>query len=119
MRRWPAVAALLRAPRTIAVLAVTALLIGFNWLTYIWAVNSGHVLETSLGYFINPLVNVALGVIVLRERLRPAQLAAVALAGIGVAILAIAQGSLPWISLVLAFSFSFTACSGRWLRSIR
>jgi chloramphenicol-sensitive protein RarD len=107
MRRWPPVSALLRAPRTIALLAVTALLIGVNWLTYIWAVNSGQVLETSLGYFINPLVNVALGVIVLRERLRRTQLAAVAMAGIGVTILAVAQGSLPWISLVLAFSFSF------------
>lgn len=105
LRRWSAIAALLRAPRTLGVLLLTALLIAGNWLTYIWAVNAGHVLDTSLGYFINPLVNVALGVLVLRERLRRAQLAAVALAGIGVASLAIAVGSLPWISLVLAFSF--------------
>ena len=107
MRRGAALLALLRAPRMIAVLALTATLIGINWLTYIWAVNAGHVLETSLGYFINPLVNVALGVIVLRERLRRPQIAAVALAGIGVAVLAVAQGGLPWIALVLAFSFGF------------
>ncbi len=105
MRRGAALAALLRAPRTIAVLAFTASLIAINWLTYIWAVNAGHVLETSLGYFITPLVNVALGVIVLRERLSRPQLAAVGLAGIGVAVLAVAQGGLPWIALVLAFSF--------------
>ena len=106
-RRWAPVAALLRAPRTLAVLATTALLIGVNWLVYIWAVNAGFVLETSLGYFVTPLVNVLLGIFVLRERLRPAQTGAVALAAIGVALLAFAQGGLPWISLVLAFSFSF------------
>jgi chloramphenicol-sensitive protein RarD len=104
-RRGAAVAALLRAPRPIGVLALTATLIGVNWLTYIWAVNSGQVLETSLGYFINPLVNVALGVFVLRERLRRPQIAAVTLAAVGVAVLAVAQGGLPWIALVLAFSF--------------
>ena len=106
-RRWAPVAALLRAPKTLAVLALTALLIGINWLVYIWAVNAGFVLETSLGYFVTPLVNVLLGIFVLRERLRPAQTGAVALAAIGVALLAFAQGGLPWISLVLAFSFSF------------
>jgi chloramphenicol-sensitive protein RarD len=106
MRRWQPLAALARDPRTLGLLGLTALLIGVNWLTYIWAVNAGHVLETSLGYFINPLVNVALGVFVLRERLRPAQVGAVGLAATGVIILAIAQGSLPWISLALAFSFS-------------
>ena len=105
MRRGGALLAVLRSPRTSAVLALTASLIAVNWLTYIWAVNSGQVLETSLGYFINPLVNVALGVIVLRERLRRPQIAAVLLAGIGVAVLAVAQGGLPWIALVLAFSF--------------
>jgi chloramphenicol-sensitive protein RarD len=106
MRRWQPLVALARDPRTIVLLGFTALLIGVNWLIYIWAVNAGHVLETSLGYFINPLVNVALGVIVLRERLRKAQIGAVTLAATGVAILAVAQGSLPWISLALAFSFS-------------
>ena len=106
MRRWQPLVALARDPRTIVLLGITSLLIGVNWLIYIWAVNSGHVLETSLGYFINPLVNVALGVIVLGERLRKAQIGAVSLAAAGVVILAVAQGSLPWISLALAFSFS-------------
>ena len=106
MRRWQPLVALARDPRTIVLLGITSLLIGVNWLIYIWSVNSGHVLETSLGYFINPLVNVALGVIVLGERLRKAQIGAVSLAAAGVVILAVAQGSLPWISLALAFSFS-------------
>lgn len=105
-RRWQPLLALARDPRTIFLLGITALLIGVNWLIYIWAVNSGHVLDTSLGYFINPLVNVALGVVVLRERLRKAQVGAVLLATLGVGTLAVAQGSLPWISLALAFSFS-------------
>jgi chloramphenicol-sensitive protein RarD len=105
-RRLPALRALIAAPRTLALLGVTALLIGVNWLIYIWAVNAGRVLDTSLGYFINPLVNVALGVLVLRERLRRAQIGAVGLAAVGVAVLAIAGGGLPWISLALAFSFS-------------
>ena len=105
-RRWQPLLALARDPRTIMLLGFTALLIGVNWLIYIWAVNAGHVLETSLGYFITPLLNVTLGVIVLRERLRRAQIGAVGLAAIGVAILAIGQGGLPWIALALAFSFS-------------
>lgn len=104
-RRGQAVRHALRAPRIVAALALTALLIGVNWLIYIWAVNSGRVLETSLGYFINPLLNVALGVMVLGERLKRIQLAAVLLATLGVVILAVAQGALPWISLALAISF--------------
>ena len=107
LRRWRPAAELLRAPRTMALLGLTALLIGGNWLLYISAVNSGRVLETSLGYFINPLVNVMLGVVVLRERLRRAQVGAIGLAAVGVAVLAIAQGGLPWIALALAFSFAF------------
>jgi chloramphenicol-sensitive protein RarD len=83
-----------------------AVLIGLNWLLYIWAVNAGFVVETSLGYFITPLVNVVLGVLVFRERLRPAQWAAVALAAAGVLYLAGAYGSLPWIAIGLAASFS-------------
>lgn len=104
-RRWRKVAVALRTPRLLAILAVTAALIAGNWLIYIWAVNSGHVLETSLGYFINPLLNVALGVLVLRERLAPAQLAAVALAAAGVIYLGFAQGVVPWVSLGLAVAF--------------
>lgn len=105
-RGWRRVRTTFRSLRLLGILAVTALLIGGNWLIYIWAVNSGHVLETSLGYFINPLLNVALGVIVLRERLGRAQVAAVALAAAGVLYLGIAQGGVPWISLTLAISFS-------------
>ncbi|WP_273455232.1 EamA family transporter RarD [Nevskia ramosa] len=83
----------------------TALLISVNWIVYVWGVNSGHVLETSLGYFINPLVNVLLGVVILRERLNKAQWTAVAFAGLGVAWLTIQTGKLPWIALSLAISF--------------
>lgn len=106
MRRWQPVVALLKAPKVMGVLAITATLIAVNWLVYIWAVNAGQVLETSLGYFINPLVNVAMGVIILRERLRRVQAGAVGLAAVGVGVLAIAQGGIPWIALVLAFSFA-------------
>ncbi|HEX8641816.1 MAG TPA: EamA family transporter RarD [Allosphingosinicella sp.] len=105
-RRWAPVAALVRAPRTMAVLALTALLIAVNWLVYIWAVNAGFVLQTSLAYFVTPLVNVLLGVVVLREKLRLPQKIAVGFAAAGVAVLALGQGGLPWIVLVLAFSFS-------------
>lgn len=88
-------------------LCLSAGLIAINWLVYIWAVNSGHLVQTSLGYFINPLVNVALGVLFLRERLHPAQIAACMLAGVGVLILAIASGEMPWVALTLALSFGF------------
>ncbi len=84
---------------------VAAVLITINWFTYVWAVNSGFVVETSLGYFINPLVSVALGVVVLREQLRPIQWIAIALAASGVVYLTVVYGALPRIALVLAFSF--------------
>lgn len=83
----------------------TAILIGLNWLLYVWGVNSGHVVECSLGYFLNPLVNVGLGVVVLRERLRAAQWAGVALAASGIVYLAVRMGSFPWLSVALALSF--------------
>lgn len=86
--------------------AVAALLI-INWYTYIWAVNAGFIVETSLGYFMNPLVNVLLGGIFLGERLRPVQKVAIAIAFSGVAYLTVSYGSLPWIGLTLAFSFGF------------
>ena len=86
-------------------LAVTATLITISWSVYVWAVLNGHVVEASLGYFINPLVNVLLGVALLSERLTRAQWTAVALAATGVAYLTIVAGSLPWIALTLAFSF--------------
>lgn len=93
------------SPPGVAVYAVAALLIALNWFTYVWAVNHGFVLETSLGYFITPLVNVLLGVVVLREALRPWQWGAVLLATAGVASLTALYGSVPWIALALAVSF--------------
>jgi chloramphenicol-sensitive protein RarD len=86
-------------------LAVSATLISISWVVYVWAIMNGHVVESSLGYFINPLVNVLLGVALLSERLTRAQWTAVALAATGVAYLTIVAGSLPWIALTLAFSF--------------
>lgn len=83
-----------------------ALLIGVNWLVYVWAVNAGYIVETSLGYFINPILSVLLGVIILGERLRPMQWLPVGLAALGVAYLTYTYGSLPWIALTLAFTFA-------------
>lgn len=87
------------------VYALAATLIAVNWLVYIWAVNTGHIVETSLGYFITPLLNVFLGVLFFRERLRSWQWAALGLAGAGVLYLTLAYGAPPWIALTLAFSF--------------
>lgn len=97
---------LLRTPRQLGVYALSALLISSNWLVYVYAVASQQVLQASLGYFINPLINVALGVLVLGERLRRAQWLAVALALAGVAWLTWAAGGLPWIALALALLFA-------------
>lgn len=94
-------------PRRIAILALTGCLVAINWLVYIWAVNEGRMLEASLGYYINPLVNVLLGLLVLGERLRRLQWVAVALATLGVGYQLIVFGSIPWISLALALSFGF------------
>lgn len=95
----------MRHPRTLVVFALSAALLAFNWGLYIWAVNADHVVETSLGYFINPLVNVFLGVVVLRERLRVGQALAIALALAGVLYLTATYGAPPWIALGLAASF--------------
>lgn len=92
-------------PRALWMLALSSIAIAFNWGLYIWAVNAGHVIETSLGYFINPLVNVLLGVLVLHERLRRIQWLAVGCAALGVAWLTIDAGTPPWIALGLASSF--------------
>ena len=100
---WRTIAA---RPRMLAALALSGAVIAFNWGLYIWAVNAGHVVETSLGYFINPLVNVVLGVLVLHERLRRLQWIAVACAAAGVAWLTWSAGSPPWIALGLAGSFA-------------
>ncbi|MET1077124.1 MAG: EamA family transporter RarD [Pseudomonas sp.] len=94
-------------PRRLAVLAASGSLIAVNWLTYVWAVNNGRMLEASLGYYINPLLNVLLGMLLLGERLRPLQWLAVACAVVGVAQQVWQVGSLPWVSLVLALSFGF------------
>jgi len=88
-------------------LTLSALLIGANWLVYIWAVSQERVMEASLGYYINPLVNVLIGAVFFSERLRPAQWAAVGLAGIGVAVMTSALGYVPWVALVLCFTFAF------------
>jgi chloramphenicol-sensitive protein RarD len=93
--------------RTIRIYFIAALLIGVNWFMYVWAVNAGFIIETSLGYFINPLLSMLLGVIFLRERLRLAQWIPVGLAAIGVSYLTFVYGRLPWIALLLAFSFAF------------
>ncbi|MCU1726508.1 EamA family transporter RarD [Pseudomonas sp. 7P_10.2_Bac1] len=94
-------------PKRFAVLAGSGLLIAVNWLTYVWAVNNDRMLEASLGYYINPLVNVLLGLLLLGERLRRLQWIAVGLAAIGVAEQVWQAGSLPWVSLVLALTFGF------------
>jgi chloramphenicol-sensitive protein RarD len=104
-RRSAWVRPLLRRPARLALLGTAAAVISINWGTYIWGVNSGHVVETSLGYFINPLVTIALGVLVLRERLRPVQWLAVGIGVVSVVVLTLGYGRLPWIALVLAASF--------------
>ncbi len=104
-KSWRDFRATIQNRKIIAVYFAAAILIGVNWLTYVWAVNAGFIVETSLGYFINPLLSVSLGVIFLRERLRPLQWLPVGLAALGVAYLTFAYGRLPWIALVLAFSF--------------
>ena len=94
-------------PKRLAVLTVSGLLIAANWLTYVWAVNNDRMLEASLGYYINPLVNVLLGMLLLGERLRRLQWIAVGLAAVGVAQQVWQVGSLPWVSLALALTFGF------------
>jgi chloramphenicol-sensitive protein RarD len=106
MRRWAWAGELLRQPRKLGLITVAAAVITVNWGVYIWAVNSGHVVEASLGYFINPLVTIAMGVLILKERLRPVQWAAVAVSLAAVAVLTVGYGRPPWISLCLAFSFA-------------
>jgi len=94
-------------PKILLLYSLPAILLAVNWSTYIWGVNSGYVVETSLGYFINPLVNVLLGVVLLREKLRLPQWVSVGVATIGVAFLTFLAGGLPWIALMLAFTMGF------------
>jgi len=105
LRGWDKLAAALRQPRLLLMLFASALCITVNWFVYTWAVLAGHVIDTSLGYFINPLVSVLFGVVLLGERLSRLQWVAVALAALGVAVLAIERGALPMVSLGLALSF--------------
>ena len=105
--QWQAFRASVMNWRTIGIYIIAAVLLTFNWLIYVWGVNAGFIVETSLGYFINPLLSVLLGVIFLRERLRPWQWAPVGIAAIGVGYLTFVYGRLPWIALSLAFTFGF------------
>lgn len=103
--RWAWLPALLKQPRVLGAFAASAVLLSTNWLTYIWSVQNGHLIDASLGYFITPLVNVMLGYTVLHERPRRAQWIALSLAAIGVVWLTVQGGQLPWIALVLALTF--------------
>ncbi|MCA9919144.1 MAG: EamA family transporter RarD [Anaerolineales bacterium] len=105
-RRWDWLRTAVHTPRTIFLFIASAALLALNWFVYIWGVNAGHIVETSLGYFINPLVSVLMGVFFLGESLRRGQWVAIALAGLGVIYLTVRFGALPWISLTLATSFA-------------
>lgn len=104
-KNWEHIRPAVRAPKTLAVYLIAACLLAVNWGVYVWAVNAGHVVEASLGYFINPLLSVALGVLLLREKLRLFQWIPIALAAAGVLYLTLQYGAPPWISLALATSF--------------
>lgn len=105
LRGWTSVGSVLRSAKSVGLLAIAAIAITVNWTTYVYAVSTDQIVESSLGYFINPLVSVTLGVVILRERLRGAQWGAVALATVGVIIIGIGSGATPLIGLILAFSF--------------
>lgn len=104
-RQWAAFRAQSRSPRVLLIYLVAAILIGINWLVFVWAINADRVIEISLGYFISPIVNVFMGVLFLRERLRPRQWLSIGLAAAGVLYLTFAYGALPWIAVALALSF--------------
>jgi|WetSurMetagenome_2_1015567.scaffolds.fasta_scaffold330196_1 chloramphenicol-sensitive protein RarD len=104
-RQWKSLREAAGNRRIILIYLVSAILLSINWLTYVWAINAGFIVETSLGYFINPLLSVLLGVIFLHERLRPLQYVPIGLAGVGVVYVAYSYGQFPWIALTLAVSF--------------
>ena len=104
-REWADFIGILKNPRMVLILFLSAILVGANWLLYVWAVNNDHLLQASLGYYINPLVNVVLGMVFLKERLRPPQVIAVLLATTGVLYLTVQYGQFPWIAISLAMSF--------------
>ncbi|MGO4565139.1 EamA family transporter RarD [Rhizobium sp. 2YAF20] len=101
------VKAALKAPRIVAMACVTATLVTINWGTYVWAIGNGHSLDAALGYFINPLFSIALGSLLLKEKLMPVQVVAIALAAIAVAVLAFDAGGLPWVAIALTVSWGF------------
>ncbi|WP_157157141.1 MULTISPECIES: EamA family transporter RarD [unclassified Diaminobutyricimonas] len=105
-RGWRAFAAIARNRRLLAAMAIAGLFIVINWLVFVYAALNGQILETSLGYFLNPVVTVLLGVLVLGERLRPLQWASVALVVVAVLVIAIGYGEVPWIALIIAASFA-------------
>jgi chloramphenicol-sensitive protein RarD len=104
-KKLRAMFARLRDVKILLGLTLTSILVSINWIVYIWATNNGHVVEASLGYYINPLVMIAFGVILLKEKMRRGQWIAVAIATVGVAVLTIDYGRLPWVALGLAFSW--------------
>jgi len=104
-KQWAWLSTILNRPNVLGGFIVSALLLSINWFIYIWAVNNGRIVDGSLGYFINPIVNVLLGFILLKERLRSVQWVSVGIATAGVVWLALLNGHMPWISLALAFSF--------------
>lgn len=97
--------AVMKNPRAMAALLLSTILVSINWVTYIWATNNGHIVEAALGYYINPLIIIAFGVLLLREKMRPLQWLAVAIAAVGVLVLTIDYGRLPWIAISLALSW--------------
>jgi chloramphenicol-sensitive protein RarD len=105
LRQLKSTLAILKHPKKMAGLFATTVLISINWLTYIWATNNGHVVEAALGYYINPLIIIAFGVLLLREKMRRMQWVAVGIAAIGVTILTIDYGRLPWVAISLALSW--------------
>lgn len=105
-RQFKGVLSILKRPKSLLVFMISSFFIGVNWLIYLWAIKNHHVLDASLGYFINPLVNILLGYLFFKERLGVLQFIAVGLALVGVMWLAVPAGGIPWVSLLLAFSFS-------------
>ncbi len=115
--KLPELRALARDRRTLAWLSITTVLIAANWLIFIWSIAVGKLLDASFGYFIGPLINVLLGALLLGERFRPLQIASLLLAGVGVTVLGIGYGHLPWVALTLAFSFAIYGFLRRRLRT--
>ncbi|WIY81815.1 EamA family transporter RarD [Propionimicrobium sp. PCR01-08-3] len=106
LRGWRQIGDVLHNRRAVVVLAGAGLLVSFNWTMYVWGVNNGHALDASLGYFINPLVNAVLGVVLLGEKMRTAQWVAFAISAVAVVVLVVGYGSVPWVALGLASTFA-------------